>query len=256
MEIAWIRDPFAVAVVSGLLGILVTVVAQRLLRKRGLLTYSVRHDRVAVSGDDAVFGSVRVTWNDNPMTNLYTSTVELVNDSLKDYGNVEVRVFSADTILLTERTEIVGTTHFPRWTDEFSQRMVFPSGQQPTPEQIEEVSRRREYLLPTMNRGQVVRFSYLSTARGENAPNIWLDVLHKGVKLKFRVPYNETLGVPQPHAAAVGAAVGLALVAILTVYVRSVALASLVAFSFGLTAQLPGALAIRAWRWARARIGD
>ena len=72
---------------------------------RGLFTYFVWHNKVGVSVDDAVFGTVRVTWNDNLVANLYSSTVELRNESLKDYENVVVRVFSNDTIHLTERAE-------------------------------------------------------------------------------------------------------------------------------------------------------
>jgi hypothetical protein len=66
---------------------------------------------VGLSAGDKVFGAVRVTWNDNPVDNLYLSTIELTNQSMKDYENVVVRAYTSDSILLTERTEIVGTTH-------------------------------------------------------------------------------------------------------------------------------------------------
>src|SRR5258705_11001118 len=103
-------------IASGAGGVLLTLLTQYILNKRGLFTYSVRHDRLGVSADDAVFGSVQVTWNGNQVGHLYSSTIELLNRSMKDYENVVVRAFTSDTILLTERTDIVGTTQIAGWT--------------------------------------------------------------------------------------------------------------------------------------------
>ncbi len=87
----------AVAVISAVVGGLVAFLIQRFLNKRGSFTYFVRHTSVGVSADDAIFGTVRLTWNDNPIAHLYASTVELRNESLTDYENVVVKVFSNDT---------------------------------------------------------------------------------------------------------------------------------------------------------------
>ena len=99
-------NQFILAAVSVISGVAITLLTQRILEKRGLLTYFVRHSRIGVSADDAIFGIVRVTWNGNMVANLYSSTVELRNESLTDFDNVVVRVFSNDTVLLTERTEV------------------------------------------------------------------------------------------------------------------------------------------------------
>jgi hypothetical protein len=96
-----------IAVASAVGSILITLLTQQVLNRRGRFRYFVSHYSVGVSADDAIFGSVRVTWNDNPVLNLFSSTAELVNESMRDYANVRVRVFTSDTILLTERTEIV-----------------------------------------------------------------------------------------------------------------------------------------------------
>src|SRR4051812_32976223 len=97
--------------VSGLLGIILTLMADRILNKRGRFSYFVQHSRVGVSAVDPVLGTVRVTWNNNPIgTALYSSVVELRNESLRDYENIKVRVYTSDAVLLTERTEILGTT--------------------------------------------------------------------------------------------------------------------------------------------------
>ena len=250
-----LETKYLVAAVSGVGGACITLLTQQILNKRGLFSYFVGHFRVGVSADDAVFGSVRVTWYDNPVAHLYSSTVELVNESMKDFENVVVRAFTNDTILLTEKTEIVGTTHVVEWTDDFKKRLEVAPGQRASESQVDLHSGRRDYLIPTMNRGQVVRFHFLNAAKTEQQPSIWLDVLHRGVKLEFRVPQNQILGVAQPRAALVGAILGFILVGVIVAFVDTVWIAAFCALIYGFVAQIPGAWAVRAWRWLRDSFG-
>lgn len=256
MSTGWLQNPVVAAATSGGLGILFTLVVQKILRKRGVFSFRVVHNRVAMSADDQVFGSVRVTWNENPVANLFASAVDITNESLRDYEDVVVRIFSNDTILLTERTEIVGTTRPVGLAEEYAKVVAVPAGTEATQEQINLYASRRDYLVPVFNRGQVVRLSYLHSPRGEAPPTIWVDILHKGVKVRFRAPQNEFLGVPQPRAALVGAIVGLVVVVAAVVSLHSTGLIAGLAFVLGLVAQLPGALVIRIWRKIRSSVGD
>ena len=251
MDLSLLENNYVLAAVSGVCGVILTIVTQRLLNKRGLFTYSVQHARVGVSADDEIFGRVRVTWNDNPIRHLYTSTVELVNQSQKDYDSVTASVYTDDTILLTERTEIVGTTQSLEWSPDYALKLAVPPGQQPTEVQKELYGHQRDYVIPTMNRGQTVRFQFLNAAYKDSQPSIWLDVLHKGVKLDFRVTRDKILGVQKPVAAIVGMVLGLIIVGCVTLYSKNVGLVALAAFLFGLVAQAPGALAVRVWRRIR-----
>lgn len=244
-----------IGVASAVGGVLLTLVTQQILNKRALFTYIVRHSLVGVSADDAVFGSVRVTWNNNPIANLYSSTVELTNRSMKDYEDVVVRVFTSDTSLLTERTEIVGTTRILKWTDEFAAQLHVEPGHQASQAQLQLVWRQRDYLVPTINRGQMVRFHFLNAAATQNQPSIWLDILHKGVKLRFRVPQNQILGVPQPIAALVGALLGFVLLGVIITFIHSVWLAAFCSLVYGFFAQVPGAYVVKAWRSLRQWLG-
>lgn len=248
-------NKYLIAIASSLCGIVLAVVTQQILNKRGLFTYFVHHNRVGVSADDAIFGSVRVTWNAQPVANLYSSTVDLINQSVKDYENVIVRAFTNDTILLTEKTEIVGTTRILNWTGDYAQRLAVPAGQAPTDAQRDLYSRQREYLIPVMNRGQMVRFHYLNAPRTQNQPTVWLDVLHKGVKVRFRVPQPQTLGVPQPTAALLGVAIGLILLGYIIAFVSTLWVAAVLALVYGFIAQVPGALVVRLWRRMKEWLG-
>ena len=255
MDFPFLENRLIVALLSGVVGTILTLLTQRILNKRGLFTYFVRHNRVGVSADDTVFGNVRVTWNNNPVANLYSSTVELRNESLKDYENVNVRAYSGDTRLLTEQTEIVGSTRILQWSEEFKRSLSVPQGTQPTALQWNLYASRREYMIPTMNRSQVVRFTFLNEATIGKQPLIWLDILHKGVKVKLRVARNEFLGVQQQSAALVGSALGIIFIVIVIAMVDTVWIAALSSFTYGIWALVPGALSIKLWRWLQDLIG-
>ena len=100
-----LNNKILIAMSSAIGGMIIAVFTNQLLNRRGRFRYSVSHARIGVSTDDAIFGSVKVTWNDNMIANLYLSTVELVNDSMRDFENVAVKAFSNNTDLLTENEE-------------------------------------------------------------------------------------------------------------------------------------------------------
>ena len=251
MDLALLDSRLVVAGLSAFLMFLI----QKIVNKRGLFTYFVRHNKVGMSTEDAVFGTVRVTWNDSLIQYLYLSTIELKNESQKDYENVVVKVFTNDTNLLSERSEFVGTTHFLEWTEEFSNKLAVESGAQHAPEQTALYYSQREYLLPTMNRGQVIRVSYLNAARTELQPTLWMDIVHKGVKAKLRVPHNVFMGVSQPHAVLIGSALGLCVLSAVIWFIDALWVASVICMVYGLVVMVPGAVCIKAWRWLRDLLG-
>ena len=131
MELTFLQNRLIVALLSIVVGAILTLLIRRILNKRGLFTYFVSHYRVGVSADDAVFGTVQAICNNLPVANLWSSSVELRNESLKDYENVIVKVFTNDTVLLSERTEIVDTSHILEWTEGFAARVAVLSGSRP-----------------------------------------------------------------------------------------------------------------------------
>lgn len=252
------QNPYLLALFGAAIGALLTFLVQRIMNKRAGFSYLVDHERVGVSADDAVMGSVRVLWNGNEMGNLWVSTVRLLNESLRDFEKVNVRVYSSDTLLLTQRTGLTGTTDFPRLTEEYEKKVAVAPGDNATEEQINLMTSHRDYRLEVFNRGQEATFSFLNAAKNaDRGPSLWLDVVHKGVKLRYRkAAPPEVFGVPQPSAALVGAASGLVAIPLLIAQITSLPIAVALAFLYGLFAQLPGVLAIKAWRRFRAVVGD
>ena len=234
--------------ITALVSIVGTIISQHLLNRRARFRYSVVHSRVGVSADDVIFGSIKLTWNGNPVANLYTSTVELVNESMRDFENIVVTIYTADTNLLTQRTEIVGSTQILNWTSQYAETLRVPDGQKPTPQQFELYNSHRDFLIPVMNRQQKVRLTFLNAAKTQTQPSLWLDILHKGIKVRFGVADNQIFGVSQQMASLVGSILGLVVVGVIILFVPSIWIATVIAFVYGLFAQAPGAYFIKASR--------
>lgn len=239
--------PWAI-VFSGLGGVVITLLSQAWLRRRGVFTYHVTHGRVGVSADDPIYGSVRVTWNDNPASNLFFSVVELTNESATDYEGVVVRMFSTNTTLLSESALVADSVMPILYSDDYRQTIAVPPGQTPTPEQFAIYNSRREYLVPVLNRGQVVRLSVLNAAHEEGGPSIWLDIQHTGVICKFKPPGVRVLGVARSKAILVGSLLGVVTVIMLADAVESDLFLALLSFLIGWLALLPGIGIIKALR--------
>ena len=179
-SIVELNYPLVAAVIGAVVGSVSMWLFQYLSRRRGLFTYAVQHFRIGMSGSDPALGTITINWNENPVKELFLSTIALRNSSFKDYENVHVRVFAGNTTILTDRTEIIGTTRFLKWTDNFLSLMLKKNKNQA---EIDLVSTRRDYEIPTMNRGQEVRFTILNLPTGIDSPTLWIDILHKGEPL-------------------------------------------------------------------------
>ncbi|MCY3729272.1 MAG: hypothetical protein OXF97_09820 [Nitrospira sp.] len=240
---------------GGLAGIITSWLTQRVLNKRGVFSYFVNHNNVGMSTDDSIFGTVSVTWNNNPVRHLFLSTIELKNESLNDYENVVIRTYTNDTTLLSESTQIVDTPNIIEWTEKYRKQVHVELGQKPTQNQLAIYFEQREYLIPVFNRGQMIRISYLNSAKSESIPNIWLHATVKGVKIKFREPQNQILGISQPHAALVGVSIGFVGLIPLVLLISSPWAMTFLAMFYGFIAQIPGAYAIKVFRKLREAIG-
>ncbi len=250
-----VQNQYLSIIFGGLAGVGTAWLTQRVLNKRGILSYFVNHQKLGMTANDAIFGSVAVTWNNKPIQHLYLSTIELKNESLIDYEDVLVKTYSDDTALLSERTQILDTPNMLFWSENYRKKLNVETGAKPTDYQQNLHSSEREYCIPVFNRGQRVQITYLNSGKTDAIPHIWLDVPIKGVKLKFRPPQNQVFGVPQPRAALVGGFIGLVIVFPLMILIDITWLSSLLSLVYGFIVVVPGAYTIKAVRKIREAIG-
>lgn len=249
------QSQYVSVIAGGFGGILTAWLTQRVLNRRGIFSYSVTHNRVGMTAEDPVFGSVAVTWNGNATSNLYMSTIEMKNESLNDYENVVIRAYTSDTKLLTEQTQLLGSPSNLEWSEKYKKETHVNPGDKPTASQWTLYGGQREYIIPIFNRGQSVKISYLNSANNSTTPSIWLSVAIKGVKLKFRGPQYQILGVPLGQAAFMGVLTGFVVWAALVFVATEPWIIATTAMLYGFVAQVPGAYLIKLLRRVREAIG-
>lgn len=242
-----LNSKLSLFVLGGLLGGLLT----HLRRRVRTLEYTVHHDRVAIAADDNVFGAVRVTWQGHDVTNLFTSTVTVHNTTQNDYENLKLTAYTADdTILLTQFTQVPGTSYILRFSAEFEAQLNIPDGQQPTEQQLETYRHRREYVVPVLNRGQTAVIRFLTTVPpGRNGPSVWVDMLHAGLRITYRPNIPHVHGVPLRYALWAGLVASVAALVFSGLFVANVWLAASLCLLVGLAAQLVGAHIYRFFRF-------
>lgn len=244
-------DESVLSTVAFVGGIVAAILTHQFLNRRSLFTYFVFHQRIGVSATDEIFGSVRVTFNDNPVNNLFLSTVELINQSLTDFENVDVTIYTGDTRLLSHRTELANTPLAIAYAPDFIDSLVVPAGQEPTAAQFALYNGQRRFRISTLNRNQKAVFHFINASESSDAPKLFVDVTKKGIKLKYAIAQPQFWGVGRHRAAIAGLLLGLVLIAVLIAQVEVVWIASVIAFIYGLSVVVPGALIIRGWRWLR-----
>ena len=243
-------ERLTVVLVAAVAGGLVTQLVAALRARPARFSYSTRVERVGTSVDDPTFGAVRVQWGNNDVRNLYMAFIAIDNDSGKDFEDVDLTIYTGnDTLLLSERTAMIGSPNVVQWSRDFKARLEVPADGVVTPAQWDTYNHRREYLVPVLNRGQVLEFHYACTRpNDELLPQVVVNVSGKGMKLLYRQTARVVLGVPFAPALVRGTVSAL-LVAVLGVWLSgSIWIATAVGFLAGYTALVQGALVSKATR--------
>ena len=244
------REQLFLVVVSFIGGGVISLFVSALLAKSASFRYSTRTERIGMAADDPVFGAVRVQWRDTDVRNLYLVTMEVENASTKDFENVALTIYTGnDTMLLGERTEIVGTPDLVPWSPTFQAKLAVPQGGTPTADQWQTYNFRREYLVPVLNRGQRLSLQYVCTRpQDDQLPNVFINAPVKGVRLVHEPRVNFILGVPVELAAIPGMAMAVLISAASAAYLQSIWLTATLSVLAGLTALPNGALVYKASR--------
>jgi hypothetical protein len=237
--LSWLNDNW-----KGLVGFVVggIVVQILLLLRRGVqtLTYTVTHERIGVSADDAALGDVRVTFRGNPLKNIFLTNIRLENSTNRDLKDLQLILYaSRSTYLLTETTKIVNRAYSFHQTLAYQHLVALPEGGAPTKEQEDIYYHGRDYLIPLLNRGEQAIVTLLTTANEQpETPLVWADVQHEGVRVAELENVRRVFGMPQKWAVIVGIVACVFILAALILLIDQVWLAAIIAMICGLMAQM------------------
>ena len=269
-------DWIAAAIGGSVLTLAVTLLVSVVRNRRVLLTYHAWHDRIGISTFDGIHGEIAVTVGGNPVQNLYMSSIRLVNRSVRDVQDLELKVFcrAEDMYLMSEHTHVEDTVEILRHTSDFEEirnRMMNASGELEQAREARDPARvrmleqvvhadwqtlstNRWYAVPTIARGQAIRFTYMTNVMSDASPLIFLSCQKAGVRLKYKEPYqpiSHLWGVSLAHAGIVGVAISTLIWMLVISSISTPWLAALVCLVVGLLSSVLGAGVVKLCRWAR-----
>ena len=194
--------------------------------------------------------------------NLYLSKVTITNRSLKDIESIIFTVYVNSKIchLLTETAILKGSVAPVLYSLEYKGKIDIHDNDDEDQRQSKNDywKTRREYQLPTLNRGASLEITYLvDVANGEN-PWIYVDTNALGVKIKHKQdPFVAThiWGIHIRHAAYAGILFSLlfafpVLISLGSIFWPHVMLALLI----GIFCAAPGAWILKAYNYLRSLI--
>lgn len=229
-------------------GALLVHLWNKFINRISILRYTVFHQHIAISSNVPGIGSIEVLHNNVSVKSLYLSTVSIVNDTNRDLSDIEVNLTSdSNSIILVSHGINKASGKNVYFTDRYS-KILSDSN----PEIIRSTLSFRDYLIPVINRGDIIEFSLLIVNDLGNYPFITVACEHIGVKIKFqKVPRQKLFG----ESTTVSALIGLILTAIvcyLFIYFNfSLTVGVWLSFILGLCASLIGLVIIKIFKKLR-----
>ena len=267
------------SIVTGSLTLVVTLLVVVVRNRRSLLTYHDTHDRIGISALDNTHGEVSVTVGGDQVQNLYMSNVWLVNRSMRDVEDLEVKVLCGndDMRLMSEHTHVEGTVEFLKHTIEYQEikneltkavaavQQARAAGDEAMATQIHLAQtgnsrtwfRQRWYDVPVLARGQTIRFTYMTNVLSATDPSILISCQKAGVRVKYKQPYQPVWhlwGVPLVEAGVTGVVIGTLIWLLVITSISTLWIAALVCLVVGLLSNIPGAAVVKLYRWLRGRL--
>ena len=235
----FVRDKVAGPLAGAVIGWLFAKFQTRTARLR----YWTRVEKIATSANDPVFGSVVTSWAGTTVRNLFLVTIEVENESGRDFKDVPLYVYTEEqTNLLSERTSVVNTPHIVPRSKEYEDFLHVPTGAAPTELQKKKYYHSREYLLPVFNRGQLVQLTYLcNRPNDDKVPDVFIHTQLIGARLRREDRSKMIFGIPNRDAMIYGLTISTILVIACTRLVHVHWLATTITYFLGLTVLAIGA---------------
>ncbi|MFY1869127.1 hypothetical protein ACOTEK_26405 [Achromobacter xylosoxidans] len=194
-------------VVTGILGLIGGSLLMRLRGRIKALPYTVWHNQIGAS-TEGVLGTIEVRWAGQVLDRLFTSKIELINESYHDFTGLKVRINAGPhTLLHTQHCEISNSSLVIAYSPELQALLPRTPEETLTQEQYRHLLASREYVIPIFNRGQRATFLFLSTVL-DNAPGplVSLELVEAGATAVYRTSVKRIFGVPEKPATLLGLA--------------------------------------------------
>lgn len=198
-----------------------------------VLRYQIEHTYLGASQTDELFGTLKVTLNDEEYANVYLSTVALANDTGKDLKDLELNVApDQETKVLGSYASKSSSMKWLPFADEFQQVVNQAiAGDQASATYIQT---RRDYKIPVLNREENVTITLLTTNAASQQPSLAVGCDHVGVRLQQAPAVPHMYGEPQTLSTWIGIAIVFVLAWPIVILIPSKAVAVTVGLLLGI----------------------
>jgi hypothetical protein len=229
-------------------GATLTHLWERFIRRITTLRYTVVHQSVAFSADDAGLGQVKVIYNEMPVKNIYFTTLEVSNETNRDLANLELNIScDKESLILKSQAINKSSSRTLFLTDKYSKLLLDED-----PSHTRAILSYREYLVPVLNRGDTVQFTMIATNDAGRLPMITAFCDHLGVRLKFqKQPPQKLFGESQSLSVLVGFLLTMAVCYLIILFRMNLSSAVWYSYVLGAVGGTIGAFALKGLRYLR-----
>ncbi|MFP5385131.1 MAG: hypothetical protein ACLGHN_03580 [Bacteriovoracia bacterium] len=189
-------------------GIFLKHIWEKIRSRITFLNYSVWHQSLGTSISDNLFGNVQILYNDNPVSRLYFSTLVLENHSSRDFENIDINIYcDQDSSILISHGYIEFSPNALKFTDEYEATL---RQAQTDPSVWINAIKRRDYKIPVINRGDIIKFQLLITNTIKQ-PEIYASCDRAGIKMKYAINMKDFKGETAKHCTWIGSIIALIL---------------------------------------------
>lgn len=183
--------------IGALAGGIVTIITAFILKKRARYVIE-RSDEEFKQGLNLPIGAnLRVLHGDREIENFRITSFIITNDSITDFENVKIRIWSGpDRFVLHDTISKLNFMDVIPYHPEFVSSLQPDVNNEYTPLQISKYNTQREYLIPTFNRFEAVKIVVVSFVETNTQSNVWIEIPHKGIKADIKYFRSFLLGAP------------------------------------------------------------
>jgi hypothetical protein len=219
-----------------------------------VLTWQAHHEALAVSTQDARFGTIQVLYNGEQVDNLFFTRISVQNQSNTDLTDLDVNiVFNDGTTIFIAHGGVEGSVNALAFAEPFASEvdrfMKLPDDDPNRQAIASGLSQRRDFRVPVLNRGGSITIGMLVQTLPGEQPFVHLASDTRGLRLQFQVPQHLIFGVERKLAALTGLLLGVLIIAGLLISPMSAAAAAFTAFAVGCVTAALGAGIVRGGRW-------
>jgi hypothetical protein len=234
--------------IAFIVGLTVQHLFELYFNKISRLRYSISKSLLGVSGRDNYFGEVQVLYNKQPVKNLFSYRLNLVNTATKDFKDLELTLWCDldSTILISSATK-TNTINVLSLSDKYIEER-----KNITEDNKKLMWSRRPYIIPVLNRDDSVIFSCLITSENKDGPGVYLNCEHPGLKIEANFIQPELFWGENKN---LGAFYGFFITVIISLfvvyYLQSKVTIALLVFLLGAFCLIPGVIVLKIARKVR-----